>query len=573
MAGGKETPRQKMIGMMYLVLTALLAMNISKDVLNAFLQINRSQMKTSEILDSKAKASLAGLNAPKPEDAEKAVPFQEKAKEVLSKTEEIVKYLEEIKARTLAASMKGNSTGDGFEEFMENGKALDMLSPKGKELVTKPDENTNATGFLIGSKPQSPKTDEWSGNMLKQKLESFAAYMKSVKVTNIGGAEVSLPVDIVASIDSAFVFKEEADLDGKSEPWEVNRFHDTPLAACIATMSMLETGVMNTQAQIMSWLAGSINATDIKFTDVTVAAVPLQSYVLKGEEFKAEIFLAAYNKNSTTKIYPGGEYSGQMPTDGGTPGPGGGGGGGIASGPDGKCIFTVNTGGLSLGQHGYSGQISYLKDGQEQFLKYYIPPFTVGAPALVVSPKQMNVFYRGLDNPVEISVPGVSPNQMSPRCDGCEVFTKVSDGEWNVRPGAGKEATISVSAEINGNQTNMGSKLFRIKTIPDPIPSFNGKRPSDNTISAGDAGAAAGLRAAMDNFDFPVTASITSWTITIASGGTLKEYKCNGANIDDAATQAIKKARKGDKIFIEEIRCSMPDGTKRQLAAITLKIS
>ncbi|MFM9985980.1 MAG: hypothetical protein ACKVOK_12150, partial [Flavobacteriales bacterium] len=452
-------------------------MNISKDVLNAFLQINRSQMKTSEILDSKAKASLAGLNAPKPEDAEKAVPFQQKAKEVLSKTEEIVKYLEELKARTMAASMKGAlKTDQNFAEFMENGKALDMLSAAGKEKVTKPDENTDATAFLIGSKPQAPKTDEWSGNMLKQKLESYAAFMKSIKVTNIGGTEVSLPADIVASIDSAFVFKKEVDLDNHEEEWEVNRFHDTPLAACIATMSMLQTGVMNTQAQIMAWLAGSINATDIKFTDVTVAAVPLQSYVLKGEEFKAEIFLAAYNKNSTTKIYPGGEYQGQMPTDGGTPGSGGGG-AGIASGPDGKCIFTVNTGGLSLGQHGYSGQISYLKDGQEQFLKYYIPPFTVGAPALVVSPKQMNVFYRGLDNPVEISVPGVSPNQMTPSCSGCDVFTKVSDGEWNVRPGAGKEATISVSASINGNNTNMGSKLFRIKTIPDPIPSFNGKRP------------------------------------------------------------------------------------------------
>jgi gliding motility-associated protein GldM len=106
MAGGKETPRQKMIGMMYLVLTALLAMNISKDVLNAFLQINRSQMKTSEILDSKAKASLAALSAPKPEDAAKAVPFQQKASEVLAKDAEIVKYMEEIKGRTMAASMK-----------------------------------------------------------------------------------------------------------------------------------------------------------------------------------------------------------------------------------------------------------------------------------------------------------------------------------------------------------------------------------------------------------------------------------------------------------------------------------
>jgi hypothetical protein len=171
-----------------------------------------------------------------------------------------------------------------------------MLSAAGKEKVTKPDENTNATGFLIGSKPHEPKQEPWSANEMKRKLEEYALFMRTVNVTNIDNKQVSLPVDIVASIDSAFTFKEEVDLDGKSEPWEVNRFHDTPLAACIATMSMLQTSVMNTQAQVLSWLQGSINATDMKFTDVTVAAVPLQSYVLKGDEFQAEIFLAAYNK-------------------------------------------------------------------------------------------------------------------------------------------------------------------------------------------------------------------------------------------------------------------------------------
>ncbi|MFN0032860.1 MAG: GldM family protein [Flavobacteriales bacterium] len=571
MAGGKETPRQKMIGMMYLVLTALLAMNISKDVLNAFLQINRSQMKTSEILNGKAQASLAALNSPKPEDVEKAKPFQTKAQEVLAKTDEIVKYLEELKARTMAASMKGKITGEGFEDFMENGKALDMLSTTGKLKVTKPDENTNATGFLIGAKPQKPKEDEWSGFTLKKKLGDYRDFMRAITVTNYEGKEVPLDVNIVASIDSAFQFNIEKNLDDEEEVWEVNRFHDTPLAACIATMSMLQTGVMNTQAQVMQWLQNSINATDVKFTDITVAAVPLNSYVLKGEEFVAEVYLAAYNKNSTTKIYPGGEYTGPMPTEV-TEGPGASG-NSIPSDVNGKCIFRVGTGGLSLGQHGYRGQISYLKDGQEKFLNYYIPPFTVGEPALVVNPKQMNVFYRGVDNPVEVSVPGVSPSQMKVNCEGCESFTKTTDSEWNVRPGAGKEAFINVTADINGNSTSMGKKLFRVKTIPDPTPSFNGKRPYDQTISAGDASSAAGLRAAMENFDFPVTPVVISWQITVSSGGTLKEYNCTGASINADASAAIKKARRGDRIFIEGIKCKMPDGRTIPLAPITLKLT
>ncbi len=571
MAGGKETPRQKMIGMMYLVLTALLAMNISKDVLNAFLQINRSQMKTSEILNSKAQSSLAALNSPKPEDAAKAVPFQEKAKEVLAKTSEIVVFLESLKAHTMAASMKGNPTGEGFEEFMENGKALDMLSTAGREKVTKPDENTNATTLLVGSKPHEPKEGEFTAKTLKTKLLDYAAFMKGIKVINIDQKEVVLDPNIIASIDSAFIFADEVDLDGKSEPWETNRFHDTPLAACIATISMLQTGVMNTQAQVMQFLQGSINATDIKFTDVTVAAVPIQSYVLKGDEFEAQVYLAAYNKNSSTKIYPGGEYTGPMPTEI-TVGSGASG-GGIESGPDGKCIFKTNTGGLSLGQHGFKGQIGYMKNGVEEFLNYFIPPITVGAPALVVSPKQMNVFYRGLDNPVEISVPGVSPQQMRPSCDGCEVFTKVSDGEWNVRPAAGKLATISVTAEINGQQQSMGKKEFRIKPIPDPVPSFNGKKPTDSTIPQTDAKAAAGLRAEMVGFDFPVTATIVSFKITIQSGGVLKEYGSEGNKMPSAAQEAIGRAKRSEKIFIEEIMCKMPDGTTRKLAPLTLKLT
>lgn len=568
MAGGKETPRQKMIGMMYLVLTALLAMNISKDVLNAFLQINQGLLRTSAILEGKAQATLAGLNNPKPEDAEKAKPYQVKAKEVADKADALIAYFQELKARTMASSMKGTPDGSGFEDFMVDGKALDPASPDGKLKVTKPDENQNNTTLLVGSKPQDPRTDPFSANELKRKLEEYRDFLKGVSVVDITGAENKLSDDLRASIDSSFTFYDK-EFEGIVEKWETSNFFHTPLVAVIATMTRLETDVLNAKTAVISELASKINATDMKFTDVTVAVVPQQSYVLKGDEYTAEVYLAAYNKNSQTKIYIGGEYSGDKAPEPSAFTPGS---PDAVSNEEGKCIFKKNTGGMSLGAHGYRGMIGYMKNGKEEFIPFVMPPFFVGEPALVVSPTQMNVFYRGLPNPVEISVPGVDKSAVKASISGATMSGPDAKNEYIVKPGTGTEAIISVTATINGKETKMGDKKFRIKPIPDPIPSFNGKRPYDNTMSLSDAGAAAGLRAAMENFDFDVKPEMKSWVISIVSGGSYKEFNCNGAAVNPDFTTAVKKAKKGDKIFIEQIMVKMPDGVDRKLPPITLKL-
>ena len=183
----------------------------------------------------------------------------------------------------------------------------------------------------------------------------------------------------------------------------------------------------------------------------------------------------------------------------------------------------------------------------------------------------MNVFYRGLDNPVEVSVPGVDRSALTVTMNGGSI-TPSPDGTYNVKPGEGKEATINVSANINGESVQMPARNFRIKRIPDPVPSFGGKKPYDSTIPQGDATVAAGVRADMEGFDFPVTAQVSSFMVTLVSNGALKEYKSNGNRISDEASQAIRKMKKGEKIFIEQIMCRMPDGTDRKLSAITLKV-
>ena len=568
MAGGKETPRQKMIGMMYLVLTALLAMNISKDVLNAFIQINKGLGKTSEVLQTKAQATLAGLRAAK--EADKAAPFLAKAEEVSKLGDEMIDYIEILKARTIACSMKGDPAGADYEEFMteDKKKAIDLGSKDGREKVTKLDENQNNTTLLVGPNPQAPRQDPWSAYELRTKLTEFKEKLKAIQVTNIDGKIIPLDNEILTSLDSTFVYNEEPDAEGKMEVWETNKFYHTPLAAVVATMSKIETDVLNAKTSVMSFLASSINATDLKFSDVTVAAVPLQSYVLKGKDYELEVYLAAYNKTSNTKLYMGGAYNGdKVPT----PSTFSASGDGIAADPDGKCRFKVNTGSLSLGPHGYTGQIGYEKDGKMEFIPFATQPFFVGEPALVVSPVNMNVFYRGLDNPVEVSVPGVDRSALTVTMNGGSI-TPSPDGTYNVKPGEGKEATINVSANINGESVQMPARNFRIKRIPDPVPSFGGKKPYDSTIPQGDATVAAGVRADMEGFDFPVTAQVSSFMVTLVSNGALKEYKSNGNRISDEASQAIRKMKKGEKIFIEQIMCRMPDGTDRKLSAITLKV-
>jgi gliding motility-associated protein GldM len=571
MAGGKETPRQKMIGMMYLVLTALLAMNISKDVLQAFLQINSGLARTASVLQEKAGRTLSSFDSAPEQD--KAAPFKAKAVEVNQLADQMADYIELLKARVIACSMKGDPTGESYEEFLNSDKktCIDLLSPEGKEKVNKLDENQNNTTLLIGSEPQAPISTPWSASELRTKLSEFRDALKALEVTNVSGKVIKPNQEILTALDSAFVFNDSYDDHLElMVKWETANFYHTPLAAVIASLSKIKTDVLNAKASMMSFLAASINATDMKFSDITVAAVPLSSYVLKGDEFVAEVYLAAYNKNSAVKIYPGGEYDGPMPTE--TSQGAGASGEGISSGPDGKCIFKVNTGGLPLGEHGFKGQIAYDANGETKFLNYFIPPITVGEPGLVVSPTQMNLFYRGLDNPVEISVPGVDPRQLSVSMTGGTISGPGADGTYNVKPGEGKEAIINVSANINGKQTSMPPKKFRIKSIPNPTPMFQGKKPSDNTISMGEVSAAQGVRADMENFEFPVSATVTKFVVSATVNGNPKDIAVTGNILNSEAKSLLGKLKKGEKFYIEQIDCKLPDGRSVRLSPISLKI-
>ncbi len=569
MAGGKETPRQKMIGMMYLVLTALLALNISKDVLNAFIQINRGLVKNSANSEERADATLGLLD--NWSDKEKARPFQDKAHEMVEKADALVSYIIELKAHVLACSAKGNPDGAGFEEYIVDGHLIDIGD---KEKVSKPDENQNTTHMLIGDEPASPKNGPWSAVELREKLTAFSDDCQNLAVTDLKGNThtiVEEAPEAKALIANTFAFADIPNSE-KGEPdekWETALFYHSPLAAVIAHLSKIESDVILVKNTVLNFLASSINASDLKFSDVTVAVVPKQSYILKGDSFVAEIYLAAYNKASKTKVYMGGEvgdgakpevfdYSGKEA---------------IMSGTDGKCKFKINE--SALGSHSHKGVIVYQDaDGSDKAIPFIIPPFTVGEAALVVSPTAMMVFYERVENPVEISVPGVDASQLSVSMSGGSISQK-GGGNYMVMPTNGsRDATINVTAVINGKQVSMPAKQFKIKKLPDPTPSFQGKNHMTTTISRGDATAASAVFASMGaDFVFQgIPVSINGFTMTVASAGKITpEMRANGGSLSSEMKTALSKVKTGDKIYVERIEASVA-GERRPLPSISLKV-
>jgi gliding motility-associated protein GldM len=569
MAGGKETPRQKMIGMMYLVLTALLAMNISKDVLNAFIQINRGLVKNSANSEERADATLGLLD--NWSDKEKARPFQDKAHEIVDKADALVKHIIEMKAHVLACSAKGNADGAGFEEYIVDGHLVDIGD---KEKVSKPDENQNTTGMLIGDEPASPKNGPWSAVELREKLTAFSDECQNLAVTDLKGNMHTLAdgaPEAKALIANTFAFADIPNSE-KGEPdekWETALFYHSPLAAVIAHLSKIESDVILVKNTMLNFLASSINASDLKFSDVTVAVVPKQSYILKGDSFVAEIYLAAYNKASKTKVYMGGEvgdgakpevfdYSGKEA---------------IMSGTDGKCKFKINE--SALGSHSHKGVIVYQDaDGSDKAIPFIIPPFTVGEAALVVSPTAMMVFYERVENPVEISVPGVDASQLSVSMSGGSISPK-GGGNYMVMPTNGsRDASINVTATINGKQVSMPAKQFKIKKLPDPTPSFQGKNHMTTTISRGDATAASAVFASMGaDFVFQgIPVSINGFTMTVASAGKITpEMRATGGSLSSEMKTALSKVKTGDKIYVERIEASVA-GERRPLPSISLKV-
>ena len=558
-----------MIGMMYLVLTALLALNISKEVLNGFVKVEKSLRTTQGTLNGKVKETMGELEGKYAANKEKVQPFMTQAQELNKRAEELVSFITQLKARAMSASVGDYKEQEaaGFSKYLGkdefgNDTTLSLM------YIDKKDEYQSLTAFMVGSEPQSPKQDEWSAHMLRVKMEEFRDYIKAISFKdNLGGTR-ELPDFIKDQVDATFHFGMEME-DGKEVLWEAANFYDVPLAAVMPLMTKMTLDIQDVQEDILAWLLSGVDAKSYKFTKLRPIVVVGQNYLLRGDSMRADILLAAYDETNRPQIMVGNSnFTGTKPT-------GNVNGAALKVSADGLGLFRRSTAGMPLGDITYEGVIRYQgPDGSVETHPFVTPTFTIAEPALVVSPTKMNVFYRGLDNPVEISVPGVASDKLTATISGDHKLTRAADGTFTVRPGASPEASITVTATMpDGSKKSMPPRKFRVKRVPDPIPVFAGKTPTDRSIPKGDLQAAVGVAARMEGFDFEVATTVRSFRMTATVGGNIVEKESNSNKVTGDMKAMLEQVRKGNLVMLSEIRVSMPDGTDRILPSITLKVN
>ena len=560
-----------MIGMMYLVLTALLALNISKEVLNGFVKVENSLRTTQGTLNAKVNETSTELETKYLQNQEKVKPFYDKAQQVNASSAELISYITEMKARVMAASAgdyddAGELAVGNYIGKDENG----MDTVLNLALIPIKDEYQNLTTFVGMAEPKEPLEGPWTAVELKQKLEAFSSQLKNTSVVDNQGTRRDLPQYLKDQIDETFAFPTEIQ-EGEEVSWEHANFYHVPLAAVMPLMTKMTLDIQDIQDDILSWLLGSVDAKSYKFTNLMPLVVPESNYILRGDSFRADVLLAAFDGTNPPDIYVDSKKWNERDSslleyeniDA------------LPIGTDGLGKLRISTRGMSLGESNYKGLIRFQgPDGNIQDFPYYTPKFTVAEPALVVSPTKMNVFYRGLPNPVEVSVPGVAGDKIDVRISGNHRLKKESDGTFTITPGTDKKANITVSAELpDGSKKTLPAREFRVKRIPDPVPFFVGKTPSDRSISKQALVGADGIGAQMVNFDFDVRVVVKSFSVSVSRDGTLVEKKSNSNRLTADMKQLFNRVSRGNVVYFEDIIVGMPDGTERQVAAMKLKVN
>ncbi len=560
MAGNKLSPRQKMIGMMYLVLTAMLALNVSKEVLDAFQKINGGIVKTTQNFANKNNEVYdAFLRAAETNEA-KAGPWRDKAFSVKTQADELVVMMQRLKFDMVmkadgAVKLDGEFADTHTEsepEYLEFSEMIfDDLSAgqKSKAIVDiTQKENRDVAGESM--------VNRGLGADLQANLENYRDHLISL----VGDPAIQ------TSIEGAFSFQDRKEKYGTGmQSWVQQNFQDMPLVAAVTIISKVQADVRNAEADVIKFLQQEIDAGSLKFTSAEAIQIAPSNYIFLGDSFKADVFIAAKDTTQNPMIYVG-DY--ELDADGNYQ----------MKGDDyltipvkeGKGKFAVRT--RTEGHKKWGGLIAMKTDAGTKMYPFN-GEYQVAKQSLVVSPTKMNVFYILGDqagNPVDVSVPGVPKDKLYVSCNNGKILKK--GGAWEGFPTKVGKATVTVSAEINGKRRNMGSMEFRVKRVPDPVPSLPGLKNGKikkNLLTAGSTK----LRAQMKDFDFDLKFNITGFSLAGTYKGNYVEKKARGARLTAEMKELVKDLPKGSTVILSNIIAKGPDGKTRNLGAMAIKLN
>lgn len=544
-----------MIGMMYLVLTALLAMNVSKQILHGYVSVNESIEKSKVNLEENNKriteAFKTTINGNRA-----AQPYYDKAIEAQKEISEVYKYLDEVKFKVIEETEKP-----------ENPKSADTMRLKFMEKTGSIDNYDMPTHVLIGAEANAPVDGPLTAKELKGKLNGLHDKLIGMldKMQKTDGQHL-LQADYdglkkkIGSIKPTDSGEEE---DGVKMTWETENFYHLPEAAVVTNLNKMQADLKNVEAEILQVFSGASGKLAIKFDKLSAKVIAPSSYIQAGQPYKADIFLAA---SSSTM---GDDMEVLIGADSASKGAGG------SKIPvvGGYGKYEVGTGGQ--GEQTFKGVIKFKKpDGSFDYYPFE-QTYMVAAPAVAVAAEKMNVIYIGVDNPIAVSAAGVSPTDLQVNVSGCGATkTGGAGGKFVIRATSAGTLNVSVSAKTAEGVKPQGKPIqFRVKKIPDPTPKLGGKLCQGITdIKKIELASIGGVGAEVPGFDFDVKFPVVSFVFSANVKGSLKEFTCQGAGLSPEARTVLQSLNSGGKAYFENIKVKAPDGTIRTLTTASLKV-
>ena len=549
MAGYKETPRQKMIAMMYLVLTALLALNVSKDMLEAFLVVNESMENTIGVFENKLGNLYMDFEKQYSLKPQKVGEYWQKAQEARKLSNDMKAYIDHMIFDVVRQSEAKDSL-KLMKDSYQLQTAVDPYDPR-KQIqvpmlnlsnVASKDKYDESTNYFI---------NKGKAKELKEQLEAYKAKMLAI-VPEQFRKNIKMGLETNGEYYSA---------DGEKQTWELHHFYHTILAASVTILNKLKAEIQTTEFDVTAELLSEIDISDFKFDKIEAKVIPQTNYVLQGNKYEAEVLVAAFDTRQTPEVYvlPGADEITVSNKDRAQ----------RIAGEEGivKISFPANT----VGPQKYAGVVEIVSPEGERIPYNFAGEYVVAPPSLTVAATKMNVFYIGVDNPVSISVPGIADANLRPSISTGTLTRDPNGKDWivNVTQGQAK-AVITVDAAYQGENINMGSAEFRIRRVPDPRAEIAGQ--VEGPIEKNTLLAAGAIIPLMKDFEFDLYFEVKSFAMTTIIGGDGITKKSTNNRLNDEMVNLIKSSRPGQKFFFENITAVGPDKTPRSLNPITLEI-
>jgi len=516
MAGGKLSPRQKMINLMYLIFIAMLALNMSKEVLAAFGLMNEKLEASNAKTTEGNLAFLSGLETKAGENAEKFGGLYQDAKKIKEISAEYYNYLEGLKTQMT----------EGLEDpkdyvVMDKSEFLDQKFFQGDNL-----------------KPEGQEFLDRVGNY----RDAVAGILKSKK-----GME-----DVVASVNARFETGDEngkvEKRDGTKQDWLNYNYEGFPMVASLTKLTQLQADIKATENDALQAMLQGQLSSEVSMTNYTTLLEQDKSAFYSGESFAGSIVLG--RKDASTR-----PNEVNLTLDGRK----------LQEGKDfviedGKVRLTVGAG--NPGDHQIEGTLVFMQDGERTEVPVKQTFATITKPnAALIAADKMNVVYRGVANPMSISIPGITDKAVTGSAPGLD---RRSGKKYIMNPGKGRTVTITASGKLPDGQTVSSKSEFRIKDIPRPSGAIRGetgsaKMPRKNLeIST--------IGAMLEDFDFDLNLAVGGFKFKVPGQPTVS---VKGNKLDGRAKSALKRARRGDAVQIFDIQAYITNNKSYKLKKVS----